>query len=63
VANCGWLIIYTTYYFLTSLHIFIYELSTSYRLADMKEITTELRRRIETEENERRVANQQNQLK
>ncbi|XP_068762308.1 coiled-coil domain-containing protein 154-like isoform X3 [Montipora capricornis] len=32
------------------------------RLADMKEITLELRRRIETEENERRIANQQNQL-
>ena len=35
----------------------------SYRLTDMKEITTELRRRIEAEENERRIANQQNQLK
>ncbi|XP_029212972.2 coiled-coil domain-containing protein 154-like isoform X5 [Acropora millepora] len=32
------------------------------RLADMKEITVELRRRIEAEENERRTSNQQNQL-
>ena len=29
----------------------------------MKEITVELRRRIEAEENERRTSNQQNQLK
>lgn len=35
----------------------------SYRLADMKEITGELRRRVEAEENERRIASQQNQLK
>lgn len=32
------------------------------RLADMKEVTGELRRRIEAEEHERRTANQQNQL-
>ncbi|XP_078356147.1 uncharacterized protein LOC144640957, partial [Oculina patagonica] len=32
------------------------------RLGDMKEITAELRRRLEAEENERRAANQQNQL-
>jgi len=33
------------------------------RLADMKEVTGELRRRIEAEEHERRTANQQNQLR
>ena len=33
------------------------------RLADMKEVTGELRRRIEAEQHERRTANQQNQLR